>query len=69
MHYSAPGGEEFFDDCVISHALAVFKLQPLYREIIQKPRGRIGRYYDKIKGEMYEDTVNEREWLEWSDYN
>jgi len=69
VHYSAPGGEEFFDDCVISHALAVFKLQPLYREIIQKPRSRIGQYYDKIKGEMYEDNVNEREWLEWSDYN
>jgi len=69
VHYGAPQGEEYFDDIVISHALAVYKLQPLYRESIVKPRGLIGKHYDSLKASQYEDTVEAREWQEWSDFN
>ena len=68
-HYSAPDGEEYFDDCVIANALAVWKLQPLYKESIVKPRSRIGQHYDKIKADQYEDAIEDREWTEWSEFN
>ena len=69
IHYGAPSGEQYFDDCVISHALAVYKLQPLYKESIVKPRSLIGQHYDKLKADQYEDAVEAREWAEWSEFN
>ena len=69
IHYGAPSGEEYFDDCVISHALAVSRLQPLYKEIIVKPRSLIGQHYDRIKDDQREDAVEQKEWIEWSEFN
>lgn len=68
IHYGAPPGEEYYDDCVISHALACSKLQPLYKEVIVKPRSRIGQYYDRLKADQSEDTANNREFAEWSNF-
>jgi hypothetical protein len=39
IRYGAPEG--FNDDIVISHALAVWSLNPLYREVLEKPKTRI----------------------------
>ena len=68
-HYSAPDGEEYFDDCVIANALAVWKLQPLYKESIVKPRSRIGQHYDRLKADQSEDTLEAREFAEWSNFD
>ena len=61
IRYGAPQG--FFDDIVISHALAVWALQPLYREVMVKPKTRVQQAYEKAKerqqGEAYD------EWREW----
>ena len=50
--YGAPSG--FNDDIVISHALAVWNLQPLYKEVLEKPKTRIQKAYEKAKENYYE---------------
>ena len=63
IRYGAPQG--FNDDIVIAHGLAVWSLQPLYKEVIAKPRTRIERMYEKAK-ENYQYEQN-NEWSEWAD--
>ena len=62
--YGAPQG--FNDDIVISHALAVWSLQPLYKEVIVKPKTRIQQMYEKAKIN-YQERENYNEWNEWAD--
>lgn len=52
VHYGAPSGEGFFDDIVLSHALAVYALTPVYAERVLQPKSLIGRYYDRLKDDF-----------------
>ena len=61
--YGAPQG--FNDDIVISHALAVWSLQPLYKEVITRPKTRVQQMYEKAKIN-YQERENYNEWDEWA---
>ena len=56
--------ENEHDDIVISHALAVWSLQPLYREVITRPKTRIEHAHDKAK-ENYQNRETYDEYNEW----
>jgi hypothetical protein len=58
--YQAPQG--FNDDIVIAHALAIWSLQPLYKEKIGKVKTPIQRYYEQ-QVKKYHDEESE-----WGDY-
>ena len=61
VRYGAPDG--FHDDIVISHALAVSKLQPIYKQVEVKPVTKIRQaYIDRLKS--YETTA-QNQWAEW----
>lgn len=61
VRYGAPSG--FHDDIVLSHALTVSKLQPIYKKIEIKPTNQIrSAYIDRLKS--YETTA-ENQWAEW----
>lgn len=53
VHYEAPVG--FNDDIVISHGLAVWDLNPLYREAIEKPKTQIQQAFARAKYEYNYD--------------
>lgn len=55
IHYGAPNGEGFFDDCVISHALAVWALNPLYQTTYQKPLTMIQQEFNRQLNEYERD--------------
>lgn len=65
MRYNALPG--FHDDIVIAHGLAIWSLNPLFREETIKPKTRIQQYYER-KTEDYEqgDNAEVNEWNEWS---
>ena len=63
IRYGAPQG--FNDDIVISHALAVWSLQPLYKEQIEKPKTRVQIAYERAKQNI-EGGQNE-EWRQWEE--
>jgi len=61
--YGAPEG--FHDDIVISHALAVWGLQPVVYRPTEQPKTRIQRAYERAKmGEAYEQRLIEKEWAD-----
>lgn len=59
IKYGAPEG--FNDDIVISHSLAVWSLQPLYKEVITKPKTRIELMHEKAR-QNYQNEENYNEW-------
>jgi len=66
VRYEAPVG--FHDDIIIAHALAVWRLNPLIREAVEKPKTLIRLSYEKqikeqIQGEDLE--IPEAQWNEW----
>lgn len=61
IRYGAPQG--FHDDIVISHALAVSQLQPLYKETYEKPKTLIEKARERAKN-RYEGGQHD-EWREW----
>mgnify|MGYP001570234074 CR=1 FL=1 len=63
IRYTAPEG--FNDDIVIAHALAVWSLQPLYREVIKKPKTRVEIAYEKAKEKQKGGLIDE--WGEWAE--
>ena len=63
IKYGAPQG--FNDDIVIAHALAVWSLQPLYKEVMVKPKTRIELMHEKAKAN-YQERENRDEWEEWA---
>src|SRR3990167_4064188 len=63
IRYGAPEG--FNDDIVISHALAVWSLQPLYREVLAKPKTRVEIMRERAK-RNYDQKENYNEWDEWA---
>lgn len=68
IRYEAPVG--FHDDVVMSHALAVWRLNPLYRETVEKPKTRIQSAYENAKQEYEENNTNEEGGFgEWGNTN
>ena len=63
IRYGAPVG--FNDDIVISHALAVSSLQPLYREVIEVPKTRVQIAHERAKQNHEGSQYNE--FNEWSE--
>ena len=64
--------EGFHDDIVMSHALAVHALTPLYKETIEKPKTRIEHAYEYAK-KSYEENNTEggafvRDFDEWASF-
>jgi hypothetical protein len=53
IRYSAPSG--FNDDIVMAHALAVWSLQPLYKEPPLKFKPRLRSFYESKKREFTND--------------
>ena len=49
IHYGAPTGENYHDDIVISHALAVWGLRPLYAEKLVQPKTLIQMAFERAK--------------------
>lgn len=68
IHYGAPSGEEFFDDCVIANALGTWKLQPVYKEPLVKEKSLIKKHFEQLKEDQYEEAIEEREWREWEGF-
>lgn len=63
IRYSAPNG--LHDDIVLSHALAVYKLNAVYKRNIPVENTPIRNYYlNQIKGY---DKAEEAAWTEWND--
>lgn len=61
IRYGAPTG--FHDDIVISHALAVSSLQPLYKENYEKPKTNVQRA--KQRAWSNQQGVVDAEWKDW----
>lgn len=59
--------EGFHDDIVISHALAVWALNPLYKERLEKPKTKIQQAYEQDKRE-YEDSISDNAFDEWAGF-
>ena len=55
IRYEAPAG--FHDDIVMAHALAVWRLIPLYKEKVEKPKTLIQEHYEKVKKAQYGENV------------
>src|SRR3990167_3755277 len=67
IRYGAPVG--FHDDIVIAHALAVWRLNPIVKEAIDKPKTLIKISYERQlrqNQEAYEGGISERDWNEWN---
>lgn len=67
MRYGALEG--FHDDIVISHGLAVWALNPLFKEVIEKPQTRIQEAYKREKDDYERNNTDEGgygEFDEWS---
>ena len=66
IRYNAPRG--FHDDIVIAHALAVWRLNPLVKEAVARPKTRIRLSYERqLKQKEYEqaEEINPGDWNEW----
>jgi hypothetical protein len=63
VHYEAPTG--FHDDIVISHALAVWDLRPLYKEVYEKPKSYLQRKIEEDKRAYSDNYRAEQEFNEW----
>lgn len=64
IRYNAPEG--YNDDIVIAHALAVWSLQPLYKEKVRKEMPLIKQEYERRKKEYQGDElVNLDEWAQF----
>lgn len=61
IRYGAPQG--FHDDIVIADALAIWSLQPLYREAMEKPKTLVQKAYERAK-DKYEGGQFD-EWSNW----
>lgn len=70
IRYNAPVG--FHDDIVIAHALAVWRLNILVKEAVEKPKTLIQEHYEKItkKADQEDITVDgyPSEFNEWGAY-
>lgn len=64
IRYEAPQG--FHDDIVIAHALAIWDLSPLYKEIKEKPKTLIQHEWDNAINTANENQLTEQEFNEWS---
>ena len=64
MRYGAREG--FHDDIVISHALAVWSLQPLYKEVLEKPKTRIQQQHERANDKQQGEQIDE--WNSWEGY-
>ena len=62
VHYGAPVG--FHDDIVISHALAVWRLNAKTKEVYEKPKNRTQQAYEQAKRE-YEQNQEEYDWAQF----
>lgn len=62
IRYGAPEG--FNDDIVIAHSLAVWSLQPLYKEVIVKPKTRIELMHEKAR-QNYLQKEKYDGWRDW----
>ena len=68
VRYEAPVG--FHDDIVIAHALAVWRLNPIIREAVEKPKTLIRLSYEKQIKEQIQETdieIPEAQWREWGE--
>lgn len=65
IKYGAPQG--FNDDIVIAHALAVWSLNPIYKEIYEKPKNKLQRWKERSRERYEEREFGELgpEWREW----
>ena len=66
VRYEAPVG--FHDDIVIAHALAVWRLNPIIKEVMEKPKTLIRLSYEKqIKRQEAEiaGEITPDQWNEW----
>ena len=61
VHYGAPPGENYHDDIVISHALAVWNLQPVISQTVEKPLSHIQAYKRRLETRYVEEN-------EWKDF-
>jgi hypothetical protein len=64
MRYGALPG--FHDDIVISHGLAIWNLNPIYKETVEKPKTLIQTEYERAINDNYANQYNERVLDEWS---
>ena len=55
IRYGAPVG--FHDDIVIAHALAVWRLIPIFKEATEKPKTLIQEHYEKIKKQTDQEDI------------
>lgn len=68
VRYEAPVG--FHDDIVIAHALAVWRLNPLFKEATEKPKTLIRLSYEKQLKEQTQEAnleIPEAQWAEWAE--
>lgn len=61
VHYGAPSGENYHDDIVISHALAVWNLQPINSQVVEKPLTPLQEYRRRLERRYVEES-------EWRDF-
>lgn len=70
VRYEAPQG--FHDDIVIANALAVWRLIPIYKEKLEKPKNLIQEHYEKTKRRADEEDLTidgyPEEFNEWGQY-
>lgn len=69
IRYNAPSG--FHDDIVIAHALAVWRLNQITREVFVKPKSRIRQSYEQqLRQKEYDQgqEIPQGEWNEWGAY-
>lgn len=57
VRYEAPAG--FHDDIVMAHALAVWRLLPIYREKAERPKTLIQEHYEKIKNRQEQEEYGD----------
>ena len=62
IRYGAPQG--FNDDIVIAHALAVWSLNPLWKEVYEKQKNKIQKWKEKSR-ERFEEREYGDGWKEW----
>jgi hypothetical protein len=65
IRYTAPEG--YNDDIVISHALAVWSLNPLYKATYEKPKTVLQESYEEQKISYEETDQNLAELDEWNE--
>jgi len=63
IRYTAPEG--YNDDIVISHALAVWSLNPLYKGVIEREKTPIQKAYEEAKSDYNEEDKALAEFDEW----